>query len=88
MCANQKAGGPLSEPTGDFTELLPCPCGETPTTLNIAEGWSFRWRIISGNCCGEWEHECRVPTIGENATEEGQLAACIKAWNDLPRAAR
>lgn len=70
------------------SDLLPCPCGKTPKKLNISEGSTFRWRVISGDCCGDWEHECRVPTIGEAATPEGQLKACIEAWNDLPRKAR
>ena len=69
-----------------ITGLKPCPCGETPTGLNGSVGSRVRWRIISGNCCGEREHECRVPTIGEEATREGQLRACFKAWNNLPRA--
>ncbi len=66
-------------------ELKPCPCGKTPTALDIVEGDTFRWRIISGDCCGEWRVETRVTTIGENANPEHHYKQCVEAWNEAPR---
>lgn len=28
------------------TKLQPCPCGKTPTRLNIAAGETFRYRLV------------------------------------------
>jgi len=78
---------PLSqqESSGN-SDLLCCPCGQTPKNLCIMEGSTFKWRRISGDCCGEWEIETRVTTIGKNANSEHHLKECIEAWNSAPRA--
>ena len=68
-----------------MSDLKQCPCGATPTKLAIVEGSTFRWRVVSGGCCGDWEVECRVPTVGPEANEEGALAACVREWNAMPR---
>ena len=68
-----------------MSDLKQCPCGATPTKLAIVEGSTFRWRVVSGGCCGDWEVEVRVPTVGPEANEEGALAACVREWNAMPR---
>ena len=68
-----------------MSDLKQCPCGAAPTKLAIVEGSTFRWRVVSGGCCGDWEVECRVPTVGPEANEEGALAACVREWNAMPR---
>lgn len=32
-----------------MSELLPCPCGKVPTKLNIQDGDTYRWRVISAD---------------------------------------
>jgi len=64
-------------------ELKKCPCGKVPDELFIAEGSTFRWRYVSGNCCGEWAIEARVES-GLNDSE-GIKHECMVAWNDACR---
>jgi hypothetical protein len=64
--------------------LKPCPCGKTPTQLHITEGSTFRWRYVSGDCCG-WMIEARVNTMRPKS-EEKDYEECAKAWNEQDRA--
>jgi hypothetical protein len=70
-----------------LNDLLACPCGAVPEELFIRCGSTHRWRYVSGDCCGEWEIEARVPVVGEEANLKDQQAdACARAWNNAPRA--
>lgn len=66
-------------------ELKPCPCGRPLDALIIEPGSTFRWRRLSGNCCGEWSIEVRVPTM-EIPPDYDEMKWCIAKWNDAPRA--
>ncbi len=66
-------------------ELARCPCGSTPSALNVAgEFTSPKYATVCGNCCGEWQIEFR-----NGHTEIGgpdSTAKATKAWNDAIRA--
>ena len=66
-----------------MSELKACPCGTVPAKLGVMEGDTFRWRRVSGDCCGEWEIEFRV---NPNAPKSIDKQAA-EAWNAAPRAA-
>ena len=68
--------------TSDSDKLLPCPCGQTPKSLCIADGSTYRWRMIDGNCCG-WE--CESSRIPIDATPEEVERLCRQSWNEMPR---
>ena len=66
-------------------ELKPrdCPfCGGQ--ALSMSEGSTFRWRVLSCDCCGANAGETRIKTAGEG-TQEDWAANCkaeaIAAWN-------
>jgi len=63
--------------------LLPCPCGKTPEKLYIYEGSTYRWRIISGDCCGEWMIESS--RIDYKATDSEIEKQCADDWNNANR---
>ena len=65
--------------------LKPCACGKTPENLCIMDGSTYRWRYVSGICCGEWQIEARVDRADRTDTEAIE-AECVRAWNDAPRA--
>lgn len=65
------------------TQLKPCPCGKTPNELSIQEGSTYRWRIISGDCCGEWMIESS--RIDYMADDEKVKQQCIDDWNRAER---
>jgi len=68
------------------TELATCPCGKTPTELNITDaGQGRKWANVAGNCCGEWMIEFRTHYTEFRSEECVQLAR--EAWNAAPRAA-
>jgi len=67
-----------------MSELLPCPCGEIPTALNITDAnQGSKWAFASGNCCGEWTIEFRTQYRPIDGREVKHLA--YVAWNDSPR---
>lgn len=66
-----------------MSELLPCPCGKCPAKLTIQYGNTYRWRVISGDCCGEWMIESS--RIEYNATPEQIEKQCIEDWNEASR---
>ena len=63
--------------------IKPCPCGKIPNNLCIAEGSTYRWRLISGDCCGEWMIESS--RIDYQATDEQILKQCTDDWNGASR---
>lgn len=68
----------------DIETLAVCPCGKTPTKLIIQEGNTYRWRQISGDCCGEWEIESS--RIEYQAKEDDVYKQCVEDWNEASRA--
>jgi hypothetical protein len=64
--------------------LNPCPCGKRPTKLTINDGSTYRWREISGDCCGTWMIESS--RIDYQATDEQIERQCIDDWNDATKA--
>ena len=62
-------------------QLKQCPCGKTPTKLDITETLYGKWIDIMGNCCGEWTIEAR------NGYSKGDdmMKNAITAWNNVPR---
>lgn len=71
---------------GEEGELQPCPCGKTPTALQITGDEQAKWAHVSGNCCGTWEVEYRN-NYAKLASPEA-MALAKSAWNDADRAAR
>ena len=70
----------------DKQKLEPCPCGKIPEDLHIEEGETFKRRLISGTCCGEWMIETRVSTmVPQEQRKAVHETECIKAWNTAPR---
>ena len=65
-------------------QLKSCPCGATPTALQITGDEQAKWAHVSGNCCGEWEIEYRNDYTKLASAEAMTLAAA--AWNEAPRA--
>lgn len=64
--------------------LLPCPCGATPTKLDIAgEHERAKWARCQGDCCSEWSVEYRNNYTSIHSDESMVLA--VKAWNTAPR---
>ena len=66
-------------------ELKPCPCGKTPEKLSICEGSTYRWRIVMGDCCGEWTIEAGVRDLYGDDDEQKLYDRCAQAWNAAPR---
>ena len=66
-------------------KLLGCPCGKTPTELDVTDiGQGGKWAGVSGNCCGVCEIEFRTQY---NALDSAEcMALAIEAWNEAPRA--
>lgn len=87
------AAAPAQQPGAAYAELpdalealqlKSCPCGATPTALQITGDEQAKWAHVSGNCCGEWEIEYRNNYTKLASTEAMTLAAA--AWNEAPRA--
>lgn len=67
-----------------MNKLKECPCGATPTELNITDsGQGGKWAHVGGNCCGEWEIDFRTEYNDIFSTECETLA--MECWNDAPR---
>ena len=70
-------------------ELKSCGCGQTPKNLIIQKGSTYRWRYVSGDCCGEWMMEARVATkAGMDRFECSHpyiYKQCVESWNEVPR---
>lgn len=65
-------------------ELKQCPCGKTPTALNLmGNGQGVKWAWASGNCCSEWWIEFR--TGYESLESEKCMEYAIKSWNETVR---
>ena len=63
-------------------ELKSCPCGKTPTAINIY-GTDSKWKWVSGDCCGEWSIEFRTNYAKDGSSKLNNYAK--EAWNDAPR---
>jgi hypothetical protein len=69
-----------------MSELLPCPCGKTPTALNLYAGHvAGKYACASGNCCDEWFVEFRANYM-QLAWDGALKDIATKAWNESPRA--
>jgi hypothetical protein len=66
-----------------MSDLLPCPCGQTPKELLIEEGYISKYAYVSGQCCNEWEAQFITNYSALDSDECMELA--IKRWNSLPR---
>jgi len=67
-------------------ELAACPCGKTPTDVDIYDACQGgKWANVQPNCCGEWMIEFRTNYEALDSVECKRLA--IEAWNSAPRAA-
>lgn len=64
-------------------ELKPCPCGQTPTSLDVIIGDCSKWAYVSGNCCSEWNVEFRTEYNPVESEECKALA--VEAWNRASR---
>jgi len=64
--------------------LAQCPCGKTPTDVQICDaGQGGKWAIVKPNCCGEWMIEFRT-NYNQLESEECKKLA-VEAWNSAPR---
>lgn len=65
--------------------LAPCPCGQTPTRVDIYDACQGgKWANVVPNCCGEWMIEFR--TNYEKLDSEACMELARAAWNAAPRA--
>jgi len=64
-------------------ELKGCPCGRTPTDVDVDGSFGSKWHLVYGNCCAEWHIQFRT-NYHQRTTPENKALA-IKAWNDAPR---
>ena len=65
-----------------LTYPLPCPwCGHSG--VEITEGSTFRWRVISCTNCGASCGEVRHNTMGDDQLVEEICTGrrCLEAWN-------
>ena len=62
--------------------LKPCPCGQTPKQLFIADNGS-KWAYTYGDCCNEWHIEFRTFYNPIDSDECMDLA--VEAWNHATR---
>lgn len=62
--------------------LKPCPwCGRTPTELCLTEGSTYRWAIVTPDCCGDVMGEIRRSAYPANlGTDEDKINAAYW-WN-------
>lgn len=64
--------------------LKPCPCGKTPTVINIYDAdQGGKWAWCVPDCCNEWHIEFRTHYHAIDSKACMILAA--EAWNDAPR---
>lgn len=62
--------------------LKPCPCGQIPKSVSIADNGS-KWAYVSGDCCGEWSVEFR--TQYHRIDTDKCMALAVEAWNAAGR---
>ena len=71
---------------GSNAVLAACPCGKTPTDVDIYDACQgSKWANVVPNCCGEWMIEFRTNYAALDSDECKRLAR--DAWNSAPRAA-
>ncbi len=65
-------------------ELKPCPCGQTPESLGLADNGA-KWAYAYGDCCSEWHIEFR--TQYHELDTDACMELAIEAWNESSRSA-
>lgn len=66
-------------------ELKPCPCGKTPTALDLMDTrQGSKWANATCNQCGEWSIEFRTRYFALDSTD--CMRQAVKYWNEAPRA--
>ena len=66
-----------------MSDLLPCPCGKTPTQLNFYGAVKqTKWAMIATDCCGDWLVEFKN---GYSTDPAESMAKAVAAWNEAPR---
>lgn len=68
----------------NMKNLKPCPCGEIPNSLLVADNGA-KWAYAYGDCCNEWHIEFR--TMYHPIESEECIALAIEAWNEAKRSA-
>jgi hypothetical protein len=59
-----------------------CPwCGETPTELDLMEGDTYRWALVSPNCCGGVYGEIRRSSYPAALGTPEDYARAAEWWN-------
>jgi hypothetical protein len=63
--------------------LLFCPwCGKVPDSLNLREGSTYRWALVSPKCCGAVEGEIRRESRYDEDFNDADMALAVEWWND------
>jgi hypothetical protein len=65
-----------------MSELKPCPCGKTPSSLLLIDNGA-KWAYATGDCCNEWHIEFR--TMYNNLESDECMALAFYAWNSARR---
>ncbi len=59
-----------------------CPwCGKVPTELSLSEGNTYRWALVTPNCCGEVMGEIRRSPYPTALGSDADKAAAERWWN-------
>lgn len=66
-----------------MSDLKPCPCGKTPTSIHYQGDTRQKWTEGYAGCCGEWLFEFKT-NYETNKAKIDKMA--VEAWNALPRA--
>ncbi len=64
-------------------QLQICSCGKIPNSLIIAEGVSYNWALVMGDCCNEWLVEFR--TEGHDLDSAKCMLLAVDEWNRVLR---
>lgn len=63
--------------------LKVCPwCGEVPERLELSEGSTYRWAIVTPSCCGAVMGEIRRASYPKELGSDTDLPRAIEWWND------
>ena len=77
----------IVELTGEYDDtpkLKQCPCGKTPTLLDIYKAESSpKWAYLTPNCCSEWSIEFR--TIDYDMDSLETMKEAHRVWNNADR---
>lgn len=68
---------------GEAMTLLPCPwCGRIPDGLELSEGTTYRWALVTPRCCGSIQGEIRRSGYPSKLGTDEDNQAAIAWWND------